>query len=1049
VALSTDGKRVLTGGDNIAILWDADHSLPVQTFARHTDTVMSVALRADGKRALTGSADKTAILWDADTGKPIHIFKDHKALVNAVALSADGRRALTGAWDKTAILWETDTGKSIRTFKAHAEELSAVAFSGDGKRVLTGSWDKTAKLWDVESGNVIRTFQGHTDRVLAIAWSKDGRRILTGSKDHTAILWDADNGAKLVIFPNHDGEAESVAISAGGKRALTMATVIGTGKVGILWDTDPAKYLKTFQHLNHQSASAAVFGKDSTQLLVGYEQPIGTFQGRTATVLWDVDSAKPVRTFEAHASPIASLTLSRDGQRIFVSYEDSAMVLWDAQNGKPLRSLKSAGDEFFFKSYSFVTEKKSPMSKDGKRILTPARSKTAMLWDADTANVVQTFPGDGNDVNALALGGDGTRVLSGSAKNTATLWDAATGKPVQTFEGHTARVLAVALSADGKRALTGSQDNTAILWDAETGKSVHVLKGSEKPGFLTPGTAYVAFSADDKRIITIEFEKLKPILVVWDAETAQVLQRTKFDEGLPYSLRSFSVSDDGKLLLTASKSTAGLADTKTGRLIQLFPVGLNGEVTSVAFGPGNACVVTASTDGVVRIWKPGRQEPVFSFLRVAAEWVFWTPEGYYTCSANGESLIAWKVADDSPQGYRIIGPEQLRKTFYRPELFRHLLAELDVTKALAKVERRPVETLTLPDALPPVVVIARPLKSREIINSEECEISAKAVPYGDNAVASMQLLLDGQPYDRGRGKRTFDPSVTGAVIATWKVKLPGGKNLLQVIAEGRKGGISRPEQAQTEIIREDEAEAPPTLLLLSVGVSDYKIAEPKGTEYAGKDAERFLQAQLKYGQTLYKEVEQIALTDGKAAKVDILDAFDQLLKKARKAKNPVTMIFLAGHGETEADGDWYFLAADSNPTKLLTTAISSTELIRFMTKIPGKVVVFLDACHAGAFAGDMLFKVKAIENGGHVAMICSSSAEEQSLQDNGQRGGKFTLALAEGLAGDKTKDKNGEVHLLALFAYLRLRVQEITGGRQRPCANDAAVNRFDMPLTKP
>src|SRR2546423_985906 len=117
-------------------------------------------------------------------------------------------------------------------------------------------------------------------------------------------------------------------------------------------------------------------------------------------------------------------------------------------------------------------------------------------------------------------------------------------------------------------------------------------------------------------------------------------------------------------------------------------------------------MITGSFDGTVRIWKPGRDEPVYSFLGAGDEWLFRTPEGYYTCSPNGESLIAWKVSDDSPKGYHIVGPEQFRKQFYRPDLFRHLLRELDLTRALAKADQESKRPIAAPSsidkALPPV-----------------------------------------------------------------------------------------------------------------------------------------------------------------------------------------------------------------------------------------------------------------------------------------------------------------------------------------------------------
>ena len=76
----------------------------------HTGDVTSVALSGDGKRLLTGARDGTAILWEAAGGKQLHTFQ-HADDVTSVALSGDGGRALTGSNDGTTVLWESATGK--------------------------------------------------------------------------------------------------------------------------------------------------------------------------------------------------------------------------------------------------------------------------------------------------------------------------------------------------------------------------------------------------------------------------------------------------------------------------------------------------------------------------------------------------------------------------------------------------------------------------------------------------------------------------------------------------------------------------------------------------------------------------------------------------------------------------------------------------------------------------------------------------------------------------------------------------------------------------
>jgi uncharacterized membrane protein len=244
VALSGDGKLLLTASERTATLWEAATGKKLQIFQTHTQDIAGVALSADGKWVATSAAnekgDKKAILWDAATGKPLRTFDGHAEFVLRVALSGDGKYLVTGSLDKMAILWEAATGQRLRTFAGHTSGLASVALSADGRLLATGSFDKTAVLWEAARGKRLQTFEGHTAPVLSVALSADGKQVLTGSEDQTAILWDAASGKKLHTFQDHRGAIVGVALSADGKQAWTSSQFLGTTR---LWDAATGKEL--------------------------------------------------------------------------------------------------------------------------------------------------------------------------------------------------------------------------------------------------------------------------------------------------------------------------------------------------------------------------------------------------------------------------------------------------------------------------------------------------------------------------------------------------------------------------------------------------------------------------------------------------------------------------------------------------------------------------------------------------------------------------------------------------------------------------------------
>jgi WD40 repeat protein len=54
-------------------------------------------------------------LWDLGTGACEQTLAGHDGVVTSVALSADGHRALSGSDDRMVKLWDLETGELLRT----------------------------------------------------------------------------------------------------------------------------------------------------------------------------------------------------------------------------------------------------------------------------------------------------------------------------------------------------------------------------------------------------------------------------------------------------------------------------------------------------------------------------------------------------------------------------------------------------------------------------------------------------------------------------------------------------------------------------------------------------------------------------------------------------------------------------------------------------------------------------------------------------------------------------------------------------------------------
>ena len=184
----TGAQLITTGNGSLLVIWDVP---PARLRSIATPLwVTRATASADFRWGLSCSQWRNgAALWDIVRGKQGPTLVGHRAGVTAVALAPDGRRALTGSKDKSVRLWDVAGGKELQHFDGHTDAVTSVAFSAQGRWVLSGSADQTVRLWDSETGKQIGCFKGHAAKVTALRFMTDGRQAMSASVDRTVCLW--------------------------------------------------------------------------------------------------------------------------------------------------------------------------------------------------------------------------------------------------------------------------------------------------------------------------------------------------------------------------------------------------------------------------------------------------------------------------------------------------------------------------------------------------------------------------------------------------------------------------------------------------------------------------------------------------------------------------------------------------------------------------------------------------------------------------------------------------------------------------------------------
>ncbi|HTK77965.1 MAG TPA: WD40 repeat domain-containing protein, partial [Gemmataceae bacterium] len=237
LALSADGKMVVTVGGNVLRLWDITSGRLVHDFGgKLPNFTYRVVLSPDDK--LVATVEYHAVrLWETATGKLIRELPEAaNAIVGSVAFSPDGRLLAStvgtvenGQHVGFIRLREVATGREIRQCRGEGDATDRIAFSPDGRTLIWGGQHHSdLVVWEVATGQQRQRLRGHQAHLWCVAVSPDGRMFASGSGDSSALIWDATGRTRGATTTLNGAQLEQAWTDLASTDAAVVYRAIGS-----------------------------------------------------------------------------------------------------------------------------------------------------------------------------------------------------------------------------------------------------------------------------------------------------------------------------------------------------------------------------------------------------------------------------------------------------------------------------------------------------------------------------------------------------------------------------------------------------------------------------------------------------------------------------------------------------------------------------------------------------------------------------------------------------------------------------------------------------
>lgn len=883
----------------------------------------------------------------------------HTGLIRDILYVSNKQQLISAGDDKTIRIWQLPEGRLLQVIRVPADvgyegQIFSMALSPDGETLAVGGWTgwdvegtSSVYLYNLNTAGMIGRIRGFPEGVSALRFMPDRQHLAVGLQGKAGLrMIRLSDSAEVSKDTEYVGKVMDMDVDAQGR----LLTVASDGYARLYVSDFQKPYARRLLSESRDAVSAR-FSPNGEKVAIGFgdKSSLSIVSGNTLEHLQVLSTPSKIQmeAFYTLAWSSSGERLCAAGEQKKRSNSQNSIWCWNQANSKSIAAVPFEVPASTHQRVSVLTGLPN--------------NELAFATEDPKIGVINT-----NGQQQLSI-------------NSALLNFSQAQKHLKVSEDGTVVEYPFAkVSTQGGVAVSLKQFDV----QAEEGKETHLplfsaLMKGQKGGVSMENPEYPVLNGVP--LLLDQNEKVRHS--AWSKNGEQVVLGTE------WALRSYTAK--GKPQWTTKLSSV---------------------VWAVNVTPNQQFVVAALSDGTIRWFKAADGVEVLAYFQHAngEDWVAWRPDGFYMSSMYGDNLIGWHINRDLDHEPDFFSAVQFERTLYRPDLVRSVLKS---PKELSFIDlfKRSFEsksTVSLREITPPRLRIS-PIQQ----NTADSKGNVFLRIQGESLGPQMQdwaLYVNRIPVTPSR-VRALKGNEKDRFYRDVAVSLKPGLNEVRLeVFTGKSMGVQQMVLNQPKSTERKQAEQKGDLYILAIGANRFTaLPESAQLSYAAQDAEVFASTMQSLSRNRYRQVNVRMLSDSaqqQPQKKEVLSALD-FIKDANS--NDTVIVFLASHGVSDQDGNYYFVPQDAKQDDIdklngqskkqsFDSLISWEVFFDALRSTAGQRLLIVDTCKAqgisGTFNPSALVKRSASTLFG---LFLASSRNEESQEYEQARQGLFTHALLD------------------------------------------------------